>query len=510
MTVKWNNGAERTVVDFRKQPGFPWQVLDPDGMLDAPTGGGRARETDWGRGERGGLIPRGFHYTGNPNDWTFNVSYPLTAQNFLQRLGECPFDIRVRQRCERPDNMVSYSSPGMLEYVETTNNDYSYSDPLANMDGVAARMKRQLAGVATFEIRATKVAHDDITGQISDADFNRVIGVSLLQCAGDCGIGSTEEDGFWAVTDRDSTPGYSGNPTARFYYRTTKDGSWNSVPIDPFTAADATDVVQAGSRVVAFSPGKAPAYAQFQDILNGVTAPNLWSTSTGLSSLSANNFPAYAVAMNGSTILAVGAGGRVCRSTDGGLSFTIIDNAQTTSNNLLCVDATDDTVAYIGGASGTLLRYVNGTISRVTVIDSSANTLSANINSVRTPPTRTNEVYLGTAGGEIWRSLTALDTVPVFENKAFDRKGEGSIRDLGFVGYRGDHLWVVQSSPAATSRLLRDFSGGNLGNDVEIVGSFVSPSNFGFNSIAMVNVNYGIVGGNIHETYGYLGNIRPA
>ena len=510
MVIKWRNPGDQTAVDA--QPGGPgnnWIVLDPDGMLDGPSGGGRSRETLWGRGDTG-LQPRGIQQTSNPNDWTFTASYPLTAKNFLDRLTDCPFSIRARTRCGKLTNMIDYASPGMLNYAEVTNTDYTYDNPLANNDGVEADVKRQFGGTASLEIRVTPVAHDDVSKDTSDADYNRIISIGYLRCAGNCGAGKSEEDEWLAVTDRDSTPGYSGSATARLYYTSDKWVTRNSVPIDPFTAADATDVVFLGDRIVVFSPDKAPAYASYQDILNGVTAPNLWSTATGFSGIAAPNFPRAASAPDSQNIFAVGAGGRIWHSSNGGVTFTLIDNAATTTNNLNAVDFQDKVLGYIGGNSGTLLRYFNGAITRLTVSDSSG-TLTANINTVRTPPRRGAEVYLGTAGGELWRSRTATNTRPSWENTPIPRKGEGSITDMVFVGYQGYMLYIIQTSAAGLSRILRDHAGGVglYGSDIEAVGDFNTPGNFKYNSIAMANVNYGFVAGQIHETYGYLGNIRP-
>jgi hypothetical protein len=311
-----------------------------------------------------------------------------------------------------------------------------------------------------------------------------------------------------AVTDRDSTPGYSGNATARLYYTLDKALTWNSVPIDPFTLADATDVVFLGDRIVVLSPQKAPAYASFTDIQNGVTAPNLWSTATGFTGITSGNFPKKASSPNSQTIFSVGNGGRFWRSTDGGISFTLLDNGVTTANNLNAVDFQDDTLGYIGGDSGTLLRYVNGSLSRLTISDS-VGTLTANINAVRTPPFRGSEVYVGTAGGEIWRSRNANKTVVTWTRLGIDGTGAGSISDLAFAGYQGQQLYYLQKNAAGLSRVMRDLSGGHIAGQTEQIGNYLTPSNFGYNTIAMANVNFGLVGGDIHETYAYAGVLRP-
>lgn len=509
MPVNYNNGADHTSVDIQAGgPGNPWVVLDANGMCDATSGGGRDRTTNWGRGETG-LQPRGLNLTSNPHDWTGNASYPLTAKNFLDRQAECPFTIRVRTRCGKLSNLVDYGSPGMLEYAEATNNDYTYSDPLAAMDGTEADVKRSFAFNASMQILVQPVAHDDLSAKIlADADLNKVINIGFNRCTGDCGVGTSEEDQFLAVSDRDSTPGYSGNATARLYYTLDRSLTWNSVSIDPFTLADATDVVYLGDRIVAFSSGKAPAYASFTDIQNGVVAPNLWNTSTGFTGIASPNFPKAAVAPNALTIFAVGNGGRIWRSTDGGISFTLIDNAATTTNNLNALDFQDDTLGYIGGDSGTFIRYVNGSLSRLTVSDSNG-TLSANINCVATPPYRGSEVYIGTAGGELWRSRNVNKTIVTWSNRGIDGKGAGSITDIKFGAYQGAIMYYVQTNASSLSRVMRDLSGGYIEGQTEAIGNYTTPSNFKINSIAVANQNMAMSAGQIHESFAFLGMIRP-
>jgi hypothetical protein len=268
--------------------------------------------------------------------------------------------------------------------------------------------------------------------------------------------------------------------------------------------------------VIVFSDTKAPVYAQLADIYNGVADPLLWASSSGVSETS-TNFPKAAVAVDGSTILAVGAGGRIWLSTDGGISFTkIYDTGALTTQNLNAIDAQASGNAFVGGNSGVFIRLAKTpgassfVGSLIAVRDASLNTLSSNINSVRTPPTRGDEVYLGTAGGEIWRSRGVNATKVVFQNMKFDRVGIGSITDMEFAGFQGNTLFVIQTNTDNTSRVLRDFSGGNLANDVEPIGDFVTPGNFKMNSIAAANVNMAITVGELHNTYAFIGMIRPA
>lgn len=515
--VLWNNTGSNSTVDIQPGgPGNPWLVFDQDAALDAPSGGGRPRATLWGRAGKGGLQPRGLVYTGNPPDFSANLSYRYSSENALKRLN-CPFNVRARQYCGSDrTNMTGFVSPGMKGLLQATVTKFGFDSGLAMMDGAGKDVNRTAAIAASLEETWVDVAHDDISGTTNDVAFKRVISIGAEVCYGACGLAATEEDAWLAVTVKDSSPTYGGTSAPWLYWTTNAWGARNAVRIGPYLGADALDVVLAGSRVIVFSDTKAPVYASLSNVYNGVVDPLLWTTASGISE-TGTNFPRAAVAVDSNTILAVGSGGRIWQSTDGGSSFTkIYDTGTLTSANLVAIDAQSQGNAFAVGASGTFIRLIKTpgqntyTGSLVTVKDANANVLSSNILSVRTPPTRGNEVYVGTAGGEIWRTRNATDTVVVFENKPFDKSGTGSVADLYFVGYQGNVLYVLQSAADSTSRILRDFSGGNLGTDVKIVGDFVAPGNFGMTSMAFANVNMGITVGNVHGSYAYIGKVRPA
>ena len=193
MANPWKNGGENSTVDI--QPGGSgnnWKVLDQTAALDAFSGGGRARTTMWGRGENGGLAPRAIILTGNPDDWTGNLTYPLSSENELLRLN-CPFNIRARQYCApNRANMIAYVSPGMRGFIQTTMTKDGTDNPLAVGDGQGSDIMRSAALDASTAEWWTPVAHDDISLSTADVAFNRVIQISAEVCAGVCGPGNTE------------------------------------------------------------------------------------------------------------------------------------------------------------------------------------------------------------------------------------------------------------------------------------------------------------------------------
>lgn len=515
MAVPWKNGGDNSVVDIQPLgPGNNWKIMDINAALDAPSGGGRPRTTVWGRGENGGLGPRGIINSGNPPDFTANLTYPLTSENMLNRLN-CPYTIRARQYCAGGrTNMTGYVAPGMRGLQQVTTTKFGYDSGLAIMDGQAKDINRTVALDGSLEGVWTPVTHEDVSLTTSDVAYKRVIGISSETCQGACGLGTTEEDAWLAVTVKDATPSYAGGSAPWLYWTTDRWTTRAGVRIGIYVGADALDVVLAGSRVIVFSDTKAPVYAQLADIYNGVTDPLLWASSSGLSE-SGSNFPKAAVAVDSSTILAVGAGGRIWLSTDGGISFTkIYDTGALTTQNLNAIDAQVSGNAFAAGNAGTFIRLTKtpgisaytGTL--IVVKDSSLNTLSSNINSVRTPPQRGDEVYLGTAGGEIWRSRNINTIKPAWFNMKFDKTGIGNITDMDFAGFQGNVLFVIQTYTDGTSRILRDFSGGALATDVEPVGDFVTPGNLGYTSIAAASENFAMVVGPTHGTYAYVGMLH--
>lgn len=517
MPNKWDSSGDRAVVDIRPGgAGNNYVILDRNGAIDGgPSGGGRDRTELWGRGENGGLGYRGPQFTSNPKQFKVKWTYPLTNENFLKRLGACPFDLRARQYCApNVTNMTGFVSPGMIGYREVTSTGDGYDNSPAMEDGQAKQVKRTQDGQAGLEQDYAPLTHLDVSNGTNDIQNNQIIQIGASVCAGACGFPDANEEDSWAwVTAKDSTPTYSGSSVPWFYYTTDRFVTRNGVRIDPFTGVDATDVILLGSRFVVFSPNKTPAYANFADIVNGVAAPNLWFNASGFTAISSPNFPTAAVAINSSVALAVGAGGRIWQTTDGGITWTLIDNAGISSVAYTCITAQNDGNAFIGGASGTLVRMLRipGTTSYtgsvVVVKDAAGNILSSTINCIATPSGRGDEVDVGTAGGEIWRSRNALATKPVFVNMSLDRKGSGQVIDIVFSGFKGDVMWVLQNDANGNSRIIRDLSGSALATDQDFIGDFLTPGNNGYKSIASCNPNFCVVVGAIHSGFGYLGNI---
>lgn len=503
--VQWENNRVRTAIESRKGgPGNPWLLLDTtdyEGELGTPSGGGRSVESKWGRTANGERF-LGSRITSDLERVTFDVMLRRTSALFLSRLGNCPVDIRARLRC---GDMLPVTNLELAEaYMSSVMTSRAPSAALAaNLTTPGDDITDNYSFSAGVSYRYVPVAHTDITGSVADTQFNKIIAVGLQQCAGDCGGEITEEQRFFAVTNADTTPGYQSTGAPLVYWTLDGGGTWDSSYVDVMLGGNITDIAIAGDKLIVVSPQNGVAYARIQDIYDEVATP--WTLITTITS----NFP-QALASRGSTVFAAGAGGYIYRSTDGGATWSTLSAGAHTTQTINSIAMASENLAWFAGNAGALVKYLRGALSLIVVVDTSANILTANINVVAVPEDRNNEVFLGTAGGEIWRSDNARSSAIEFSNLTFMNSGSGAIDDLQFIGYRGDVLFALQSNADGYTRVLRDLSGGYLRFQEELVGDYTNPNNFGINSIAPVNANFALTVGNIHETYGFIGKVSQS
>lgn len=492
--VFWDNGRENTVIDYRLRPGTAWTVLDVDAAMGALSGGRAGVESDWSRGFRTGSRPVGTRRTGNPERYTADVMIWWKTANFLSQLfdtikprTQCDcvdptIDIRIRNRCGDLTNKTEYNKALVLNNGASTS--FSTDVALADMtDGVNEKVKQQESISALYLEKYQKLTHLDISGTIADVQLNKVIHVC---------------DDEWVAVGNADPASYLGQPVPKVYITTNNGATWVERAIVPFFSGNATDVLKVGELIIVVSPQNGVAYAQYSKIKAGDTSA--WALATGFT----GNFPNAASATDNNNIYFVGNGGRIWKSSDGGFSVAAVATS-VTAQNLTTVHFASDDIGAIGGANGTLVRFRKGVYSLVPISG-----LSAAINVVQIPPERLDEVYVGTANGNVYVSENFDETTVTFTTRGFFEAGNGQIRDIKFAGYLGSVMFVAQQSALGTARILRDLSGGFMANDVEVVGDYTSPSNFGFNSIATaeLDVNSLMVVGNIHETYGYIGYLQ--
>ena len=499
--VQWNSDRTRTGVYIRKGgAGNKWDLFSLQAEMSAPSGGGQSVESRWGRKAGGGQEPKGTIKTSNPERYEMDVMRRLTLAQvqFLQKLQNCPFDVKIAQLCGDYGDKTNYQ--GAIGYLDGYTTSKTYSTNLANNADTPGDDTMETFSISAIdEFRLLKLAHLNITNSDQDVAINQVIAVGQPQCAGDCGLEKTGQEDFWFVTDQDNTPGYLTQPAARFGYTEDGGGTRTFVYIDLLQNADALSVARLGDRVLIASPQGGVVYANINDIKNGVSLP--WTRSLA----GGTNGPRYiAVSPNG-TVWAAGNNGYIYKSLDGGLTFSTFSAGTVTTQQINEICAIADDIVWFAANGGVLLKYNGSVAARVTITG-----VSANLNTVTVPEGRTNEVYVGAANGRIYRSRNTTATTPTFAEVGVDGSGNGSIDSLRFAGLNGNVLFIVQSNAAGRSRVLRDLSGGNGALDVEIIGSYDSPDNTGINSIAPANENFALTVGELVAGFGFFGQLSAS
>lgn len=485
----WRNGVGRTAVDYRPGgPGNNWVILDMDGVaVDTSSGGRKSVESEWRQSAFGQEEYLGTRFTSNPARWTFNLMSRIKYLNFVQGLindGDervscaCDYsgnDYRVRERCGDKRELTNYEMA--RAYMDAYSTSDSYSRLADYKDGTDELSEITLSMSAGKGYSYKKLKHLDISAAVSTTAINRVRYV--------CG------KEWWGCTD-----GVAATSPGNVVWTDDDGASWSTDSVDVFAnGSNATDIVVYGDRIIVASGAEAPAYALRSDVKAG--SSGIWTLGTGITT----NFPSKLAVTPDGTLWGTGAGGRVWKSTDLGYTWSVFNAGTVSSSDMNAVLAVSPDLVWFGGAGGDLMRYYKGVLSAVTVSG-----LSDDIMCIAVPQGR-DEVFLGTDGGDIYRSVNASASAPTFTTPGFQGAGSGVITDLQFAGFRGDVLFVLQTTADPYSRVLRDLSGGALGRDVEIIGTYADPANSGMNSLAAANQNIALTVGEVDSTYAFIGKV---
>lgn len=338
----------------------------------------------------------------------------------------------------------------------------------------------------------------DIRGTVSTLAINAVLSVGYARWAGEVAGENTNNPGnreYLAGTAKAS----AGQPP-KLLMSLDKGATWAALTCTGLTDMTITGIAKAGPNIVisgSDATGGGLAYCAW-DTVKAQTSAVTFTRSTGISAGTQVNAVAT---IDSNTLVACGPSGAVYISTDSGRSFASAGTA-VTANALTCIAVADSTLQWFGGASGTLVRRYKGVMSTITVTGLSTTA----INSLAVPPglTRGTEVYVGSAGGNIYISVNGTATTPTWATRTFDSSGSGAVDGLGFGGQDGEVLFIVQTNGSSQSRILRDHSGGYLGSDVEIISTFTSPANSTYNAVTVADENTALVVGDVNSTYGTI------
>lgn len=279
-----------------------------------------------------------------------------------------------------------------------------------------------------------------------------------------------------------------------------KGATWYALTCTGLTDFTITGIAKVGGNIVisgSDATGGGLAYCAWETVKAQTTAV----TFTRSTNIAAGTQFNGVKAIDSQTAIACGPAGAVYISTDGGRSFSSA-GTPVTANALTCCAVVDSTLQWFGGASGTLVRRYKGVMSVIPV--TGIGTAAINSLAVPTGMLRGTELFVGSAAGNVYVTVNGTATTPTWTTRAFDSSGAGAVDGMAFAGNDGEVLFVLQTNGSSQSRLLRDLSGGYLGNDVEIVSSFTSPANSTFNAVDAADPQTAMIVGDVNATYGAI------
>lgn len=464
---------------------------DARGRVGAASGGGVGAESLFSFGEA--IATR---LTSNQERVTSQIAVTAGIRSALEDLSQRPNCIPsfiILNGCTPQD--ASKFSKGWIDLDAASTGFGQSADRLDGVTGENADQMDQYDYSALASIPIRQVSHAIKSGTVTTAALNKILLLNQQNC-NNCG-----DLEFLAVGD-----GISPATIPRIYYGRAPRGAelesitWVQQTIAAVANGAAESVAVAGNRVIVVASGTNGGIytASLDDVKTGTA---VFTLANGITASHVYN---DIVALDGMTLLAVGAAGRIAVSTDGGFSFSLLTSPVATALNRVASGGGKG-LAWITGASGVVLRVKNAaTVEQITVTALGTDGGTA----VAVPRNRLDEVYVGTDAGEIYRTRNARDTVTIWEQ--VQTPAFNIVEDIQFADIRGCTMFVVATNGASESLVYRDLSGGFGASWLMPVGTFATPSNSVINSIAPVNVNLAFTVGEPDGGQGFIGIISQA
>lgn len=397
---------------------------------------------------------------GQPEAITPQLTCKMVAANYMENLDAASrFAVYVRHATANPTLPLNYSRVDILNNVGIESFDYgAFTIDEGDEEDITLTVPMNAAA----HLVINPVEGKQIVTGFADADDCNVVAAAV------------DEDGvIYAVTASDSVDGYP-----YLVYSDDDGATWTEVGLSDLSA-DCTAIAVAGDYLIIASSTTIAVYTKAGVLSSSYTASGAVS---GLEAIDAAN------------IVAVGAAGLALLSSDGGASWTALTSG--TANALSAVKSRSIVDFFMGGASGTLLHYLNGTISTVTLPGGLA---AVTINQIAFPDSpagfeRDEDVYIACSNGTVYRSI---DDGTNWVQISFPGDDAGAVADIGFTGFLGQVLYVLHTPAAGSSVLWRDWTGG-VGGNINMEGVTV-PTNSGMNALVVVDPNNAYVFGDVHS-----------
>lgn len=285
-----------------------------------------------------------------------------------------------------------------------------------------------------------QVAAPQIDREVIDVTFG-----STVSC-GDCG---DEDDGtrhIYAVT-KTSGAGSPGIPPEVIY---SLDGglTWLEASINGITASATPNFIEVvGNKLVV---GVGSDNAMYVATLNDLGAPGLFSKVTSGFVATKTITDIYVAAAHEVYFSALG--GYIYKSTDISAGVTVQNNGSATSNDLLRIDGTGDTIVAVGKSSTVVVSSNRGTSFGTT--SAAPSSIAVDVTAVAVKSEK--QWVVGTGVG---RLLVTKNAGLSWIEKVFDNTGTGVIDDVVFVS---DEVgWFSHHSSTPTATLYGTWDGGD-------------------------------------------------
>lgn len=492
--TEWNNARSKNIVSIQPGgPGYNFKIIGVQHGISSLSGGGRDVQHRWGAGPNGRDVLITKEFTGDPKPYTGTLMVSITRdtaeimedlENYLS--DPCLPDVvglLVRNGCEQLGDPTNYDNHAMALNVTVTSKDFSGALKKGAGTGESGEEKihRSLSIDAGDVLDSYTLIHSDNKAQAEAEDLNVIIQYGHHLFAG---------------KDIDSGP-----TNASVGYSSDRGKTWTWTANNVLTSAgENIDHMAWFQGVLLLACNTAGiVYATLDDAIAGTATAYTLATLGG--SAWASTFPNTVLRVSDSLAICAGAGGFIAE-TSNGVAWTAPTASGVVTTNALTESAVaTPQLAFLGGASGTLVRYQNGVYDLVSVAS-----ISDAITSLAVPPQRPNWLYVGTDAGTLYVCTDTTKATPTFTQVSIQSFTGGSIDALAFAGFRGAYMFLVHNKSGA-GKVYRDLSGGACGPDLELIDS---PTNAGINSIVALNHRNAVCVGQVTSTKGYIGRITQS
>lgn len=385
---------------------------------------------------------RAGRFRGEPGDpeLTITSRYSFARSELLKaaRSG-CEHTLHIHMgECKDPQDFArGWDKMIIMEGAAITN--YATQDLGAMTPGENAAINEDtpFRGTDLYEVVRINFAR---TGGAIPQGLTSIYVCDAQQC-GACGVAS---DGCQVVLALQGVVATGAAPVLRY----TSDGgaTWGNSPITTLTDAQRADALLCvGPNVVVLSEAdEAAHYANLSDVLRGV---GVWTRVA--SGYVATHGPVASYSLGATETYGVGAGGFVYHTDDPTQGVRVVHGGSATTQDLTDVHAFDALNIVAVGAGGTVLASRDGGNTWGTV----AQPANVVLNAVWAHSPL--EWFVGTATGRLFYTL---DGGATWTEKAFPGSGVGAVRDIKFVtpsvGY------MAHNTAAPAGRVLRTLDGG--------------------------------------------------